>query len=253
MDAENDVNISEERSESEVSKIEPKKSILNDILELLKRSKYGRNISQIANKLNLSRNTVKRYLKYMEKELLIEVKEIGRSKIAYFKKNYEADIARGYIAYILEFYNSMLKGIEKVSSRIPNHEDVLNELGNEMGKHLQWPPLEAIAYKKDKKMTLIQAANILIQFLDLFNSVFKMVKVEMIPPISVNPHQVMFRIENISPKVDDSIFFYEISLGFFETKVREICGDEISLSIVEYRKRSSCCYCKMEMNSEKVL
>ncbi|NHI94744.1 MAG: helix-turn-helix domain-containing protein [Candidatus Lokiarchaeota archaeon] len=224
-----------------------KKEIRNNILKCLKNSKYGRNLSQIADRLNLSRNTVKRYIKFMEKEELVEVKEIGRSKIAYLKKNYDNNIAKGYIAYILDFYNAILKGVDKEADNIPNLTHILKNVGIEMAKHLFWPPVELVEWDKEKRATLTEAINILNQMVVLFNSIFNIVQVEFIPPISDDEPHAVLRVENVSTRVEDSENFYYISAGFFETKMRLICGDNIFLNVIEYREKAACCYIKLEV------
>ena len=62
-------------------KDQSKRNIRSDILNILEENTEGLNVSQIADTLNLSRNTVKKYLGRLEIENLIEVNEIGRSRI----------------------------------------------------------------------------------------------------------------------------------------------------------------------------
>ena len=224
-----------------------KENIRNDILALLRKSNYGRNISQISEKLNLSRNTVKRYIKILEHDRLIEIKEIGRSRIAYYKSNYNDRIARGYVEYIMEFYNSMLKGFQSIASEVSDPQRTFKMIGNEMGEHLTWPPLELADFKRIDNPDLDQVTKILIQFLEFFNIIFKMVKVEIIPTIKQNLHYNILRIENISDRLEDSEFFYFITMGFFETKLRKICGENLHIDIMEYQKENTCAYAKLSI------
>lgn len=227
-----------------------KKKTRDEIIKLLRDSKYGRNLSQIADRLNLSRNTVKKYINTMTKEELVEVKQIGRSKIAYLKENYEGGPAKGYIAYVLDFYNAVLLGVEKEAHRIPEIEDILKNVGIEMGKHIIWPPIEVIAWDKSKIPTLTQAVKIFKELVVLFNSIFNIVQLELIPPISDEEPHLIMRVENVSTRVEDTEIFYHISAGFFETKMRLLCGDYINLDVVEYREKSACCYLKMELTKD---
>ncbi|NHI91533.1 MAG: ArsR family transcriptional regulator [Candidatus Lokiarchaeota archaeon] len=224
-----------------------KENIRNDILNLLRRSKYGRNISQLSELLNFSRNTIKRYIDLLEEEDLVEIKEIGRSKIAYFKPNYHDNVVKGYLSYLMDFYNSILKGFKRISKELQNPQKALKEIGNEMGEHLNWPPLEDTDLKKIEKPTLSQVTDILIQLYEFFNSFYKTIKIEIIPPTKENISYKIIRIENISDKMEDSEYFYLITIGFFETKIRKICGDIVFFDIMEYQEENSCCYMKIEM------
>lgn len=237
----------DEDSEVKNQEILGKKKTRDEIIRLLRDSKYGRNLSQIADRLNLSRNTVKKYIRTMIKEQLVEVKEIGRSKIAYLKDNYEGGPAKGYIAYVLDFYNAILLGVEKEAYRIAELEDILKNIGVEMGKHIIWPPVEVVAWDKNKKPTLTEAVKIFNELVILFNSIFNIVQLELIPPISDDEPHLIVRVENVSTRVEDTEAFYYLSAGFFETKMRLVCGDYINLDVVEYRKKSACCYLKMEI------
>ena len=237
----------DEDSEDEVQERAPKKETRDKILRKLRDSKYGYNISSLAEELYLSRNTVKRYVKNLIKEEIVELKEIGRSKIVYLKENYEGGPAKGYIAYILDFYNAILLGVEKEAHRIPQVKDILKNIGIEMGKHIIWPPVEVIAWDKTKKPTLTQAVKIFNELVVLFNSIFNIVNLELMPPISDDEPHLIVRVENVSTRVEDTEMFYHISAGFFETKMRLVCGDYINLDVVEYRKQSACCYLKLEI------
>ena len=239
--------VNEDGLDDSDKEFEGKETIRNDILALLRKSKYGRNISQISEELNLSRNTVKRYIEILEHDKLIEIKEIGRSRIAYFKSNYSDQIARGYVSYIMEFYNSMLKGFQKIAKEVQDAQKSFKMIGNEMGEHLSWPPLEIVDFGHVNKPDLAQVTDLLIEFLEFFNSIFKIVKVEVIPTIKENTSYNILRIENISDQVEDSEFFYWITMGFFETKLRKIFGELIHLDIMEYQKKNTCAYVKVSI------
>ena len=224
-----------------------KKETRDNIIRLLRDSKYGRNLSQIADRLEMSRNTVKKYIKTMVNEDLVVVKEIGRSKIAYLKDNYEGGPAKGYIAYVLDFYNAILLGVRNEAHRIPDIEDVLKSIGKEMGKHIMWPPVEVVTWDKKKKPTLTEAVKILNELVALFNAVFNIVQLELIPPISDDELHAIMRVENVSTRVEDTELFFHISSGFFETKMSLVCGHKINLNVIEYRMESACCYLKLEI------
>ncbi|MHA1378958.1 MAG: winged helix-turn-helix domain-containing protein [Candidatus Helarchaeota archaeon] len=229
-------------------KLKGKKNIKEDLLNLLKNSSYGLNISKIAKGLNLSRNTVKKYLGLLRKEQLIEKREIGRSKIYFVKKRYKkykVDIFRNHF---FEFTNNLYDALEKMVAQlsVSDIKGFFKQLGNEMGKNSNLPDLETTDIDnliKNRRHYLYYIADVSKQWLELYNQMGKeMIRVEIVPSTPDNMSAITLRVENPSKEFGDSELFYYLWGGFYETILRDNFGDNIYLDILDVQKENSCCY-----------
>ncbi|MHA1145490.1 MAG: winged helix-turn-helix transcriptional regulator [Candidatus Helarchaeota archaeon] len=231
-----------------------KKNIRQDILELLQRSKYGLNISQIVKKLGLSRNTVKKYMQSFEKEDLIEVKEIGRSKICLFKKqkkNRNVDIFR---TFFFDFATSLFDAYDQVAASylISDSKEFLKEIGRKMSVNFEFPQITPEDYfdsaraNVNESRFLMQVAHVSKQFLEFFNTFGQnMLQVEIVPP-KINENEpvksVTLRVQNVSNEFGESVSFYHLWSGFYETRLRKNFKVNICIDVLEFQKENSCCY-----------
>ena len=236
------------------SRIKPK--IKNEIIDLLKHHRYGLNISQIVDKLELSRNTVKKYIKALEKESIIKIKTIGRSRICFVRKNYKTRYVKIYQDTFFSFSSSLVKGFEKIAPSLPDPYKFIKQLAREVGEDTKFPKLNT---KKpdistiNKQKYLQQITKVSIDFLRLMNEIGdELFKAEIVPKVlDEDTSSLIIRVEHISKKIPHSEYFYYGCAGFCESKLRENFGENISLDVHEFSKKNSCCYFKINISENK--
>ena len=228
-------------------KIKTKRNIRNDIINLLKKSELGLNISQVSENLNLSRNTVKNYLARLEHEGIISVKEIGRSKISILYSKTKSGENYKFPSYLSRFSKSFFDAFQKVSKSYPIDTYLcLKQLGSEMGKTIDpdyGKLIDSFNLNKKEQISLTQLAKITLQFFNFINTFGNLAKAEIVPSDNHNKKSsLILKITIIPPELGKSEVFYQISAGFFESKLRENFGENIYLDIFEFQKENSCCY-----------
>ncbi|MHA1297888.1 MAG: winged helix-turn-helix transcriptional regulator [Candidatus Helarchaeota archaeon] len=236
------------------TKSKGRKNIRGAILNLLKESNYGLNFAQIGESLNLSRNTVKKYIYTFKKENLIEIKEIGRSKICFIKKKDKKHKIGLYRRLFFDFIRNLIEGLEKIAPifSITDLKSFLKLLGNEMGKNTNFPRVEDVDINsliKNRRHFLYYAVDISKQFLELYNRPdAKMIKVEAVPSNSSSISSILLRVENLSGEFGDSELFYHLWAGFYEIVLRENFVENLNLNVVEYQKENACCYFELSLD-----
>ncbi|MHA1377492.1 MAG: HTH domain-containing protein [Candidatus Helarchaeota archaeon] len=253
---------SSKSSEIESLGVKNPKNIKNAILNLLKKSTFGLNISQITEELNLSRNTVKKYIRTFEKEKLIEVRVIGRSKICYPKNKFQDQRVIIFRNLLFEFINGLVGAFEKVfpNFSLSDPKNFIKQIGSEMSKTaslpLLSPPAEKLKKTKstgNKRDLLKQISQVSLQFLEVLNHLGgKMIQVEIVPnPKTKNTDSVVIRVQNTSNEFRKSEFFYHLSAGFYEYKLRENFGDNVYLEVLEYQTTNNSCYFRLGISENK--
>ncbi len=224
------------------------KSIRKNILTLLDNAKFGLNYTQIAERLGLSRNTVKKYIEALKKEDKILIMEIGRSNICLIKRDKIQDSSRDILNRVGFFANdfmiSFFKAFEKVFSPLhTNLEELIKEIGRQMSKTIDWPIVEISAKtnpEKDKRAYLIQIGKVCLQHFEVFNQFGKVIDAEIIPP-PLNATSLVIRIK-YTMDFENTEFFYHMISGFYEQKLHENFGENLFTRVLEIQKDNSICY-----------
>lgn len=246
MNGQNELNNSEKINFKKRSK----RNILNDILGVLKDFKYGLNISQIAENLSLSRNTVKNYLKILERESLVRVKEMGRSRIYMLKDASQDNILKKLQVYISDYFKGFFDAFEKVlsPSLSSNLHDLIKEIGRKMSDNVIWPTIEMI---KDEHVAIDQIGMIALQHLDLLNEFGRIVKGEIVPaPISNVINSIVLRVEYIGFDFGNTDLVYYIISGFYEKKLQDNFGDKVYLNVLKIQREIPCCYFELGIHNQ---
>ncbi|MFX0137898.1 MAG: HTH domain-containing protein [Candidatus Hodarchaeota archaeon] len=233
-----------------------RKNISENILTLLDSAKFGLNYSQIAEQLDLSRNTVKKYVEALKKEDKVLIMEIGRSNICLIKRDM-IDSSRdildrvGFLAN--DFMISFFRAFEKIFFPLhPNLRELIKEIGREMSKTMVWPTVEisdSIDPSKDKLAYLIQIGNVCIQHFEVFNQFGKVIDAEIIPPQS-NATSLVLRVK-YTLDFEDTEFFYHMISGFYEQKLHENFGRNLFTKVLEIQKENSICYFETGFKDEE--
>ncbi|MBD3229779.1 MAG: ArsR family transcriptional regulator, partial [Candidatus Lokiarchaeota archaeon] len=107
------------------------KDTKKEILDLLKRSRFGLNVQKISDDLGYSRTTISKYLKILEKDDLVFYRTIGQNKIwihkdIYFDKRNKDNPLNNLVFAI---YTSMLRNMETSDLKPNLTPDYIKKLG----------------------------------------------------------------------------------------------------------------------------
>jgi len=221
-----------------------KRDIRNDLITLLREAEYGLNISQIAEKLSLSRNTVKSYLAHFEGENLIEVKEIGRAKICFLKLDYKMNVDTELKIQAGLLFKKFLNAFQKISPKfLSDPVSFMKIIGEAMAETTIWPTGRLLRpSKKVKITTLDQLTTLAFQFVSLLNTYQKLFQMEIISPSEGAQSAVLLQVSILSSELAFNEYFYHIWAGILEKKLRESYGPRIYMKVREFQRAPPRCY-----------
>ncbi|MHA1300441.1 MAG: winged helix-turn-helix domain-containing protein [Candidatus Helarchaeota archaeon] len=235
-----------------------KRNIRADILNLIKKHKYGLNVSQIAEKLNLSRNTVKKYLATLEQERLILVKQAGQSKLILLVNKSVSEVLLRVQSFISDYLTSFWKAYESVMYPInPKSHELLVQMGREMSRNLDWPVLTStklVEKTESKKKLLEEIGKYALQLFEMFNN-FGQVPLllpELVPaPKSIDSNVLIMRVEFTGGfNVGNTEAFYYLHAGFFEENLHQFSQKNVYVKVLDVQKEKSCCYYEIGLFDE---
>ena len=239
MDETND----SEQSDNKRSNVE------KDILKCIETSRYGLNISQIAKELKLSRNTVKANVELLEKEGTIFIKQIGKSRICYFRKYFARDVI--FRPFLLKFFSQLLDSFAEImKSQIPNSdpEKIIKNISKDFGKNYDLPPFQLLNLDKGSKIqnfSINEVSETLIQFFTILDALSIQFEAEIIPA-EVDSSRTI-RLQLFSDELGQSILFYHMVAGYLESKLNMKYDEKMSLDVIEFREESSLCYFRLKI------
>ena len=221
-------------------------SVENDILNFIKGSRYGYNISQIAKELKMSRNTVKTNVELLKEEGIIEIKYIGKSRICYYRKYFDANLVR---PFLLEFFSVLLDSFEETMKRhITNSEEMVKEISKDFGKKLDLPPFQLLKLEKVSSIedfSINEVSETLVQYFSILEALRVQFEAEIIPA-EVDSSR-MIRLQVFSKEIGQSSSFYHMIAGYLESKLNIQYNKKITLDVIEFREESSLCYFILKM------
>ena len=232
-------------------KDQSKRNIRSDILNILEGNTEGLNVSQIADTLKLSRNTVKKYLGRLEIENLIEVNEIGRSRISILKKKPRTEVER-FNSLTVIFFNQLFPAFEKVGPKfLENHYELMKQVGYNIGKKvglsgrsqsfiLNFEPED---FKTESKMSNL--ASIALDELNYLNSGGLGVTGEILSVDNDDPKGKI--LLKASSKWLESL--YHFYAGFYEANLQAVFGRKAYMSVKECNKEESYCIYELGFKS----
>ncbi len=232
-----------------------KKDSKEDILNLLKKSKYGLNISQIVDQMDLSRKTVKKLIIALEQENLIKIKEIGRAKLCYIDRVSNKENIEIIRSNFIEIINNIIDSFEKVQSKyISDPANFLKEMGNIMGQKIKTPILTELIINEsvEKQKFVNQVGKTIIKVFKSVNDLAgDMFLAEIVPfEPDEEPTSIKIRVQNISNEIKHAKSFYHFMVGFWEIKIREHFGENICIDVLDFQKESSICYFKIKFRND---
>lgn len=221
-----------------------KRNIRDDILHLLKISRYALNVTKIAGKLNLSRNTVKNYLGQFEREGLIRVQEIGRAKLCILLKGKEDQLA----SLIPPFYNNFFEVFDRIAPvYLESPPDFLRELGKEMAELTVWPTGPLITPEAGE-ITIDQLSNLAFEFIAFLNIFGNLFHAELDQSMA---SAITLKITSLSAEYRFNESLFQIWAGLLEAKLHKFRGENIYLKMLRFEKETASCYYELGINEVK--
>ena len=241
--------ITTKRTSDELSK---KQLILNKIKE----TPYGINITQIADALNMHRITVKKYVEELESENNIMIQQFGNTKICY--PIVKAKKLNTYQPVILNIFATFFKSFgEVISPSIEDVDGVMKLMGKSMSTNLNLPEMKShhlVDLSNDKKVVLEQIADMGLDYVKFFNEVASTQGYENF--IIANKQKLIETDEEVaqSLKVEfkpfeflDSGLFYHFCAGFFEAIIQETFDNHVYFNVHMIPPEKFVCYYKISM------
>jgi len=236
--------IKTKKKETEQKTVGLKKGIGEQILDLLQSKRYGLNISQIAEELEMSRNTVKKYVEILENEDLISVKQISASRICSIKNKTPYDFRDKMVFYISNYLSGFWKAHDDVmKTKLANHNEVITEIGKEMSKYIKWPDLTDSKISR-KEINLDHIIEVALLTLKTFNEIgdVDFFNTEIVPG-SKSDKKITLRVEYRGGfKLEDTESFFYLNAGFLNEKLSDNFGDNVYLKVLDTQPENYCCY-----------
>ncbi|MBN1800107.1 MAG: helix-turn-helix transcriptional regulator [Candidatus Lokiarchaeota archaeon] len=190
---------------------------------------YGLTVTDIANEINFSRNTVYKYLEILENEELIYKKKIGMYTL-YFSQ--EENILNKDL--IISFLKGLLLNLK---SAFPDKGAMFQEFGRNMAKTMNISFSEndlkyfkKLMYESDEKI-LESIGN----YLPYFNLIHDSVAVSEITIDKKNKKaSITFVNSDMLDLTDDYIYYFYLIVGLMEETLSEHIGRDIKFDVLEY-------------------
>ncbi len=226
-------------------KDQSKRNIRSDILNILEENNEGLNVSQIADSLKLSRNTVKKYLGRLEIENLIDVNEIGRSRISFLKKKRKSEQER-FNSLTVIFFNELFPAFEKASPQfLKNHNELMKQIGFNIGIKVGLSGRSRRVIRSFTKSDFLSnsmtnnLANIALDELEYLNSGGLGITAE-IQEINNDKQKVVIKAKSRWLET-----LYQFYAGFYEANLQAVFGKTAYMKVNEFNKEKS--YCIFEL------
>jgi predicted transcriptional regulator len=201
-----------------------------EILACLSRSTFGLTISDIAKKIETTRNTVYRYLGILEGTDLVFKKKIGRY-VLYFSKEKELE----YLDNVLPIYKSFIDNIRK---EFPDKEFIFKRIGKGMVDAITFP-ISIEGYEHVEKLKELPNKNLfelvrnLLPFLNLFDN---KITVRIID-LNKEATKVEYQITNsiFLEGGESHLYHFQILAGFIEEKLKQVIEKIVKCEVLDYK------------------
>lgn len=225
-------------------------SVGDRILTLLKSTEFGRNMSQIAGELHLSRNTVAKHLERLEKSGKVLYQQVGPAKI-WFAKEY---LPHSQPGEFYQLFQTLIRYFFQAfahcsSDTIQNQRELMKCIGREMASKVNWPSgkmIGDIEIPAETSPTLEQVVTISRQCLDLYDAVGLPLHAEIVPTLTPDQSSaILLRVTDSEMLPDQGDLFHQLVAGLFEAKLQEIFGNTVYLAVREVQTENSCFYLEL--------
>ncbi len=202
-------------------------------------------ISQIAEDLKLSRNTVKIYLKILQEEDVAFCREIGPAKLWFSQKTKEKTSESRIPDFVRAILLQLMITFEKYNGLPPEKQnEFFQQIGKEIGKKVAWPGEEEFRNSLSSVVPQMQEIKIVVdRFLTIIEETGIFLKAEMVPLVTPDAETPIL-IRATFHKQDWGQFkqYFNLMAGYFEAKLQMIFGESVVLKTREIESNGQWCY-----------
>src|SRR5271157_59468 len=227
--------------------------IKKQILQYLELSEFGVNISQIAEELKFSRNTVTKYLDILQDDGTVYCQEMGPSKIWFSENNRErlpnARMPDFLRAFIIEAFNSLERSISMTENEL---NALFQQMGRDVGKKVPWPtdiffPIQEL---DTSNFTMPEIKKLVEGFLSLIKDSSYFLKAEIVPIKNDENSPILIRATFHEESWGQFKQYYNLMAGYFESKLRMAYGERIYLAVNEIQPDGLWAYYEIGITDE---
>lgn len=196
------------------------------IIDVLRQKSHGSTITEIANEMEASRNTVSKYVSRLEDMGRIESKKVGVYKLYY---SYGDGIMSKNT--FINFYKGLVYGLK---IEFPDREDKIKEIGKYIADFYALPLINEKTFKDESPS--IQTILLLLEefntYNDLFNENSSLSGIEVIEP----NEKFSIKLSNFTFLHDSSEFIYHIYIvvGYLERLLTKKFGKQVKCNIKDF-------------------
>jgi predicted transcriptional regulator len=199
----------------------------NRILECISENLHGITITDISKKLEITRNTVYKYLEELEKLGLIHDKKF-KSYTLYFLT--EKNIL--YKEATISFFKGLLANLKKIH---PNEEKLYKLIGRNIADSMEVPFVyEGREYLKKLKnfsdLEILESFGDYFPYFNILDDSINISEIEIIDKKAI----LTFVNSDMLEHSDDYIYYFYLIVGIIEKKLSEYTGKEIRFEVLNY-------------------
>jgi DNA-binding transcriptional ArsR family regulator len=199
-----------------------------EILDCLRNYSFGLTITDIADKIDTTRNTIYRYLALLEGKNLVFKKKVGRY-VLYFSKDKRIE----FLNDIAPVYKSLIKSIQK---EFGNQFDAYKRIGEGLVEILTLPvhtegfeQLESLQNLSNKE--LFELIKNIFPYLSIFDNKVNVRIIE----ISKDNSKVVYQIYNSNLlESENYLIHFHILAGYLQQELRTILKKDVACHVSKY-------------------
>ena len=202
----------------------------NKILDCLSNEFFGLTITKLADKINVNRNTVSKYLNILEAEGKVFNEKVATATVYFSRK-------KSVISFdmFIGIYKSYIGALRKV---FPDDKEAIKQMGRIAA---EYPYLKKFFYGMRRVKRLDYAKRVetfkksINKFWQFFEFIFGKTEFKNVL-ISSEKNKIIYRVKSgqFLEKNGEFLFHYYIISGFLEKRVLDIFNIEIKCNITDY-------------------
>jgi hypothetical protein len=199
------------------------------ILDCLSENVFGLTITAIAEKTNISRNTVYRYVGILETQHTIYNKRVGTYNLYFSKK--KSMLFRDTVTSFFKILLSFLK------EEFPEKEVLFKECGKKIGESYT-PPFADKGreeFERLKELTDVEVLESLESWVIFFNILFDTIEVSNIEINEAKKEGIYTFINSEMLASDNHIYYFYILAGMAEKRLSMITNKKVVCDVLDYK------------------
>ena len=214
---------------SKKEKIMEKPDIKQNILDLLKSSKFGLNVKNIKDKLGYSRTTIAKYLDILEKDNLVFDQKIGQYRV-WLHKDHEN--IKSLNVLIFDIYQSMLRNMEK-DPEFSITPEKIKKMGMQVASDLHFSELvDTQLFEGANFRNFSSIADLLMKAIDMMCTYYDSYSWR--PPIIIDSKNIIIVRMYDSKLISSTKYHFYMLSGFIEHAMNKMGkGSKHSVNVIK--------------------